>query len=151
MSSDHPLNVELRCLSRKMLRELFSTAHHQEIEKAIGSNGWIIAYIGDHGDRDVFQKDLERDFAVTRSTASKNVDLLVKNGFIERQSVDYDARLKKLVLKKQGEEILSLMRSNNAELESRLTQGFDEKELSVLRGYIERLFQNLKTIPEENP
>ena len=151
MPDAHPLNVELRCLSRKMMRVLFSTARHQEIEKAIGSNGWIIAYIGDHGDRDVFQKDLERDFAVTRSTASKNVDLLVKNGYIERQSVSYDARLKKLVLTKRGEEILSLMRSNNAELEKRLTRGFDEKELSGLRDYIERLSRNLQIIPEEIP
>ena len=150
MTSVHPLNVELRCLSRKMLRVLFSTGRHQEIERAIGTNGWIIAYIGDHGDRDVFQRDLERDFAITRSTASKNVDLLVKNGIIERQAVDYDARLKKLVLKERGEEILQLMHSNNAELEARLTAGFSPKELAEFRGYLERLSQNLENTTEEH-
>ena len=146
---ERPINVELRCLSRQMMRRLFSTNRHHEIERIIGSNGWIIAYIGSHRDKDVFQRDLEREFMITRSTASKNVDLLIKNGFITRQSVDYDARLKKLVLEKRGEDVLSIMQSNNTELEKAVTKGFSEKELSELRGYIERLSKNLDDIPEE--
>ena len=43
-------------------------------------------------------KCIEKEFDITRSTASKNVDLLVENGYILREPVDYDARLKKLVL-----------------------------------------------------
>lgn len=146
---ERPINVRLRCLSRQMLRLLFSTSRHHEIEKLIGSNGWIIAYIGDHKDRDVFQRDLEKEFGITRSTASKNVDLLIKNGFIKRQSVDYDARLKKLILEKRGEEVLSLMRNNNADLEKAITKGFSEKELLELCGFIERISDNLNNIPEE--
>ena len=50
--------------------------------------------------------DLEKEFDITRSTASKNVDLLVENGFIVREQVDYDARLKKLVLTEKAKEVL---------------------------------------------
>ena len=64
---ERPINVRLRCLSRQMLRLLFSTSRHHEIEKLIGSNGWIIAYIGDHKDRDVFQRDLEKEFGLSKS------------------------------------------------------------------------------------
>ena len=149
MPHSHPLNVELRCLSRKMLRALFSTARHREIERTVGTNGWILAYIGDQSDRDVFQKDLEKEFAITRSAASKNVDALVRGELLARESVPYDARLKKLVLQKRGEEILTLMRKNNAELEQKLTSGFSQRELSELRGYLERLSKNLETALEE--
>ena len=113
------------------------------------SNGWVIAYIGDHPDRDVFQRDLEKEFGITRSTASKNIDLLEQKGFIERRRVDYDARLKKLVLTKKAEDILAIMKSNRELLESKLTSGFTDEELSALHSYIQRLMANLETDPEE--
>ena len=113
------------------------------------SNGWVIAYIGDHFHRDVFQRDLEREFGITRSTASKNIDLLEKNGFIERQKVDYDARLKKLVLTKKSEDILALMKAGREELETKLVKGFSEEELNTLHSYIQRLMANLETNTEE--
>ncbi len=113
------------------------------------SNGWAIIYISNNPDRDVFQRDLEKEFGITRSTASKNIDLLERDGFIERQKVDYDARLKKLVLTKKSEGILTLIKADQDELEAKLLEGFSEEELVTLRSYIRRLMTNLETTPEE--
>lgn len=145
------LGCDIRCLSRKIARSIFSTSAHQKVDEMTSSNGWVIAYIGDHPDRDVFQRDLEREFGITRSTASKNIDLLEQKGFIERQRVDYDARLKKLVLTKKAEDILAVMKADRELLEKRLTSGFTGEELSALRSYIQRLIANLETYPEEKP
>ena len=148
-TKDSNIGGEIRCLSLKIARSVFSTGRHKEIERMTSSNGWVIAYIGDHLHRDVFQRDLEREFGITRSTASKNIDLLEKNGFIERQKVDYDARLKKLVLTKKSEDILALMKTGREELEAKLVKGFSEEELNTLHSYIQRLMANLETNTEE--
>ena len=51
-----------------------------------------------NNDKDIYQKDLEKKFSVTRSTASKVVKLMVQKGLIVREEVESDARLKKLIL-----------------------------------------------------
>ena len=104
-----------------------------------GSGAWIIAYIAENGHRDVFQRDLEKEFDITRSTASKNVDLLVANDFITRKPVDYDARLKKLVLTEKAKEVFKIMRSDRATLEEQMLRGFsdEEKNITLDKDYID--------------
>lgn len=144
-----PLGREIICLSRKMGRYLFSTANHEKIKETTSSGGWAIAYIGDRPEKDVFQRDLEKEFGITRSTASKNIDLLERDGFITRQKVEHDARLKKLVLTEKAESILDLIKADRDELERTLVKGFSGGELKTLHGFIERLLSNLETDPEE--
>ena len=70
----------------------------RDVNAATGKNAWIIGYIAEHSDRDVFQRDIEEDFSIRRSTVSNMISLMEQKGYIKRESVDYDARLKKLVL-----------------------------------------------------
>lgn len=48
--------------------------------------------------RDIFQKDIEREFRIRKSSVTSVIQLLEKNGYITRESVNEDARLKKIVL-----------------------------------------------------
>ncbi|MBQ7874735.1 MAG: winged helix-turn-helix transcriptional regulator [Oscillospiraceae bacterium] len=137
------INTELRILSRKIANYFINYGNRKKIDKMTGSGGWIIAYIAENCDRDVFQRDLEKEFDITRSTASKNVDLLVENGFIERCGVDYDARLKKLVLTEKAKEVFKLMRNDRASLEAQMLRGFSDDEKTQLRAFLKRLSANL--------
>ena len=47
--------------------------------------------------REIYQKDVEKEFQIRRSTATGTLQILEKNGFITRKPVEKDARLKKLV------------------------------------------------------
>ena len=49
-------------------------------------------------DGSTFPKDIEKEFSINRSTTSEMLKLMCKNGMITREEVDYDARLKKIVL-----------------------------------------------------
>jgi len=62
------------------------------------TQGWIIGYLADHENEDIFQRDIEAKMGIRRSTATGILKLMEKNGLITREPVDYDARLKKLVL-----------------------------------------------------
>lgn len=144
MCERYYINTELRILSRNIANYFINYGNRRKIDKMTGSGAWIIAYISENCDRDVFQRDLEREFDITRSTASKNVDLLVENGFIVREPVDYDARLKKLVLTEKAKEVFKIMRNDRATLENRMLRGFTDDEKIQLRAFLKRLAANLE-------
>ena len=50
----------------------------------------------------VYQRDIEREFSITRSTVTNILQLMERKGYIERQSVPQDARLKRLILTEEG-------------------------------------------------
>ena len=64
--------------------------------------GRILGMLDHSGDKDVFQRDLERTFQVRRSTATAILQVMERDGLITRRPVPYDARLKKLVLTPAG-------------------------------------------------
>ena len=144
MCERYYINTELRILSRNINNYFINYGNRKKVDRMTGSGGWIISYIAENYNRDVFQRDLEKEFDITRSTASKNVDLLVENGFIEREQVDYDARLKKLVLTEKAKDVFKIMRNDRATLESRMLQGFSDEEKTQLRAFLKRLAANLE-------
>ena len=87
-----------RCLDNAIAR---ATADYGDTLS--GRNIWVLCYIRDHSDRDVFQKDLENAFHIRRSTVSQTVDLMEQKRLLERRPVNGDGRLKKLCLTPIGE------------------------------------------------
>ena len=87
---------------------------------------WIIAYLYDHRDEDVYQKDIENAFSIARSTVTSILKLMEKKNYITRESVESDARLKKLVLTETGIElhykIENMITKNETLLDSLLTK-----------------------------
>ena len=82
-------------LRRKCKRENLFAQSEDEVTR---KNGWIIGYLADNRDKDIFQKDIENKFSIRRSTVSGILQLMEKKGYVKREGVAYDARLKKLTL-----------------------------------------------------
>lgn len=137
------IGQELRIIHNLTKRLIDNSSIKKQIDNVTGTNGWIIAYLTMHSGQDVFQRDLEREFGITRSTASKVINLMVEKGLIERQPVPHDARLKKLVLTPRSKTLSELFIKDQALIEERLTQGFSEEELDILQSYLKRLHTNL--------
>ena len=81
----------------------FYNHRRTELQKKIysnafgASNGYIISYLCENEDKNIFQRDIEREFDLSRSTVSTILKELEKEGLIERKSVIIDVRLKKVV------------------------------------------------------
>lgn len=81
----------------------FYNHRRTELQKKIysnafgASNGYIISYLCENEDKNIFQRDIEHEFDLSRSTVSTILKELEKEGLIERKSVIIDARLKKVV------------------------------------------------------
>lgn len=141
---NNDIGRELRALNNLIRRYMDNSSHHKKtVESFTGTNSWIIGYLSDHMGQNIYQKDLEREFSITRSTASKVINLMAQKGLIERHSVSHDARLKKLVLTDKALELSKLMAEDCRRVESVLTKGFSDDELDTLHGYIRRMKENL--------
>lgn len=134
---------ELRSLNNLIRRYFEFATHRKEIETITGNNGWIISYLAQNADKDIYQKDLEGQFTITRSTASKVLSLMEQKGLIQRQAVVQDARLKKIVLTEKAWKIRELMREDAEKMEQNLIKGFTDEEVKTLYSYIQRMKENI--------
>ena len=73
--------------------------------------------------RDIYQKNLEEEFQVRKSTVSGILKLIEKNGFIYRESVKEDARLKRILPTKKAEALRPSILEHIHETEIRMTEG----------------------------
>ena len=91
------IGFEIRTINN-LVKRYFEQHKPEEFKESTGVHGWAIRYFYENREKDVFQRDFEERFSIRRSTATNMLKLMEKNGLISRQSVDYDARLKKIVL-----------------------------------------------------
>ena len=136
------LSMDLRALTRSIDRYLGETMPPSAY-RATGGNAHIIMFLARNRDRDVYQHTIEQKFCITRSTASRVLTLMEKKGMIVRESVDHDARLKKIVLTDQADAIVNDLKRSGADMERRLMDGLDERELETLFSCIARMRANL--------
>lgn len=141
-----PLGVEIRILNNMITRFFELTPSHSEVEKLTGTNGWIIRYIARNSGHDVFQRDLEAEFGITRSTASRVVELMVQKGLIERKSVDYDARLKKLVLTEKAKQLSFEMHRDGDRVEFTLADGMSKDEIDNIYTTLYQMQERIGTL-----
>lgn len=103
----------------------------------------IISYLDDHADIDIFQRDLEHEFSVRRSTVSKILTALEQKEYIKRVAVSSDRRLKKIVLTDKAKLLTDRIRLQKKILEEKMTSGLSEEELSAFKATLEKIKQNL--------
>ena len=94
--------AQLRRVDNLIFRRLNQFSRANGVEQTTPMHGWIIEYLYRHRDEPVFQRDIEREFSITRSTVTNILQLMERKGYIQRLSVPQDARLKQLVLTKEG-------------------------------------------------
>ena len=116
---------------------------YENVEKLTGAHGWAIGFFYHNRDRDVFQRDFEKECNVRRSSATEMLKRMEKNGMIKRVGVDYDARLKKIVLTDHAIEIQKTLDRKFAELENKLKEGITEEELQTFFTVLSKIRKNI--------
>ena len=92
------VGIELRALDHLMMRRLEGQMRSSQGEIITGTNLWIIAYLMRRGEDAVYQRDLEMEFGITRSTASKVLQLMEQKELIRRENAQHDGRMRTLHL-----------------------------------------------------
>lgn len=105
-----------------------------------GTQVQIIHYLAEHHNTEIYQKDIEKEFNIRRSTATNILKTMEKDELIIRRSVKSDSRLKRIVLSDKSKEMQDAI--------DKFMTDNDQKILSTL-GTLERhsFVRALKKIP----
>ena len=103
------VGYEIRMLNQMIGHKIMAISLKNGMDQATVMHGWIMGFLYENRDRDIYQKDLEMKFGISRSTVTNILQLMEKKGYIRRVSVEKDARLKKLELTERG---LQIQRQN---------------------------------------
>ena len=126
--------AQIRRVNNLISRRVNYYSRLNGVEDVTVMHGWILAFLYESRDREVFQRDIERAFSITRSTVTNILQLMEKKGYIRRMSVPQDARLKRLVLTEAGaqahQQIMLSLRQTDQFVSSLLTE---EENAELLR------------------
>ena len=132
------LGGEISSIKNLFNRNVENSEVFRYVNMITSTNSFILGFLERHQDIDIYQKNIEEKFLITKSTTSKILKLMEQNGLIERIGVDSDARLKKIVLTDES------VRSTLDEVEKKALEGFEPHEITQLYSYFERIKNNLK-------
>ena len=134
---------EMHRLNIRIARQLEKECPIQNMQDVTGANGRIIRYLAEHEGEEVYQKDLEKAFGITRSTASRVVGLMEQKGLVDRVAVAHDARLKRVMLTDRSRAISKTMCAVGRMIDDQLLRGFNDEEKEQLLVFLERMGKNL--------
>lgn len=146
--NDRRLGLEIHKTSRIIKRYADSDATKSYVDKMTGTHGWAVGYFYRNRDRDIFQKDFEQEFNIRRSTASSILSLMEKNGLIVRESVPYDARLKKIILTQKALDVHAIVLDAFDRFEKTMKKNISDQELEVFFSVLDKINSNMERIDE---
>lgn len=126
-------------LSNKLRRKLDMLSSRKEFS---GSQGRTLHFLLAQTD-DVFQKDIEEEYSIRPSTATELLKQMEKRGLLIREPVNYDNRLKKIVLTDKALMYKNQVVDDLTELEEVLIKNIPEEKVKVFFEVIEKMMDNL--------
>lgn len=140
-AGDHDVGRLINTLSHQLKRQMCA---HESEDSLTNMQRHVLHYILFQSlQHDIYQKDLEKEFQIRRSTASGTLQLLEKNGFIRREAVERDARLKKIVPTDKARGVREHILGNIRYMELTLRRGIPEEKLKVCMEVLEQMSANL--------
>ncbi len=123
-------------------RSLHSCVKKRGIDEATAMHGFILGFLRNNSDRDIYQKDIEAHLDIGRSSVTTLLNLMEKRGYITRCSVERDARLKKISITEKGIAANDKIVSEIISLEDDLRCGITEDELKCCFAVLAKIREN---------
>ena len=90
----------------------------------------------------VYQRDIESEFKIRRSSVSSVLDTMEKNGYVIRQQTQQDARLKQLVLTEKAKEMSQQHKESIDRFEENLVKNMSVQETETLKYLLNKVLEN---------
>lgn len=140
----------LRVIHNQIKHIICREAPHFEKGPKSQLQGGILAYLYHHSDQPVYQKDLEKEFRISRATATNTLQVMERDGLIVRKALDKDARLKRIQLTEEARQHHKRVEFYMDMIEMRLKKGMSEEEIAQLHRLLGILLKNLEELSEES-
>ncbi|MEG2158697.1 MAG: MarR family transcriptional regulator [Clostridia bacterium] len=135
--------LELKKLGNLLKRKHLPIESACEGSRLTSAHGKIIGFLYRKNQSDIYQKDIEKEFTLRRSSATALLKTLEEDGFIERKAVVADGRLKKLTLTDKGRVFRERFVQGINQLEAEMTSGLTQDEIESFLITIDKIRNNL--------
>ena len=148
MKREDTIGFNIRSIDNMLMRKAMAMSDEESGKNGMMSvmQGWIMGYLYDHKEEEIFQRDIEAQFYIARSTVTCLVKQMEQKGYIARVAVERDCRLKRLCLLEKGEEIHKRFLQNIEKVEEEIREGVSEEELQTFLKVAVKIRNNLEEL-----
>lgn len=125
-------------------------AKDYDLDSLSGPQGKIIYFLSENEDKTIFIKDIEKHFNISKSGASKLIQRMNKNGFVEILSKENDKRYKKIILTPLARSKIPALTSFHDELISTAFKGISTEDFIKCENTFETIAKNLNMKEDKN-
>ncbi|MDD6057010.1 MAG: MarR family transcriptional regulator [Clostridiales bacterium] len=143
MKRINTIGFKMRLIHNRIHKIMEAKHREDQDEELTGMQRWTLGFLKEHEAENIYQRDIEAEFSVSRATASNMLAIMERKGLIRRIAVDHDARLKKVVLTERANRMVERGRQEMEEMEKRLTTGMTEQDKERLFSYLNLMLKNL--------
>lgn len=144
MEESAAISMELGKTFRGIKRFFESKKNFENFNEATQNQCCVIGFLYENSEREIYQKDIEKEFDIRRSTATNILKLMEKNGYIERFRVKNDERLKRIVLTPKAKQCAIDMGIRIESLNGQIEQGITSEEKRIFFEILEKINNNIK-------
>lgn len=137
-------------MDRSISKLLEMRVRAEGLDEVALMHGWILRYLYEHQDNEIYQKDIEKYFGICRSAVTNMIQALEKKGQVCRASVESDARLKKVMLTEEGRASHEKLGKIFQKMDSDLEDGISEEELQAFMCVLNKVYHNIEKMKGEN-
>lgn len=125
--------------TRRFMNEGFAIG----LDEVTMMHAWVMGYLHRNEDKEIYQKSLESEFGIGRSSVASLVKLMESKGYIKREAVPKDARLKKIMLTAQGRETALKVKHTLDRMEKDVLRDISPEELQIYFSVADKIVHNL--------
>lgn len=140
------IGMVLRAINNLLMRASIQQLKNSEIDNCTFMHGWILGHLCLNKENDIYQRDIEREFSLTRSAVTSIVKNMEQKGYIKRIEVEHDARLKKLMITPLGEKTYNKIVQNFKEMDKKIINNISDDDYKVFIKVCHQIKDNLHNL-----
>lgn len=138
------IGYEIHRLDNAIKKKIDNKLRSNGLDEATMTNGWVLRYLYENKDTEVYQKDIEKHFNIGRSTVTGILKLMEENELVKRVSVQNDARLKRVILLQKGIEVHLMIENAVYDTNQKIAENITPKEMDTLFCILQKIHNNIR-------
>lgn len=116
-------------------------------EDFTGMQGRVLHFLlGQEGKCEIFQKDIEFEFQIKRSTATELLKALEEKEYIKRVPTSYDGRLKRIYLLPKAKYLAPKVEQQVNVIDEIIKADIAEQDLKIFTEVLDKMIDNMKKV-----
>ena len=149
MQERRKITFLLRVIHNQIKMAIHKSAPKSEKSPPTQLQGGILGYLYHHRDQPVYQRDLEKEFRISRATATNTLQVMEREGMIVRKAQDRDGRLKRIQMTEEAYLHHEKIERHMDWIGDQLLLGMSDEEVTELYRLLGILMKNLERLTAE--